>query len=70
MLLKIELLIYFENTQSCFAYISATKYRSEAILYSKQMTGYLSAQEKQTLIIGTKLTPNHQLYLILFCFFT
>ena len=32
-LIKIELLIYFENTQNCFAYISATKYRLKAVLY-------------------------------------
>ena len=28
--------LFFENTQNCFAYISATKYRSEVILYSKR----------------------------------
>ena len=37
---KIENLNFFENTQNCFAYISATKYRSEAVLYSKQTAGY------------------------------
>ena len=37
---KIEILNFFENTQDCFAYISATKYRSEAVLYSKRMAGY------------------------------
>ena len=26
---------FFENTQNCFAYISATKYRLEAVLHSK-----------------------------------
>ena len=32
--------IFFENTQKCFAYISATKYRSKAVLYSKLTAGY------------------------------
>ena len=31
---KFQILIFFENTQNCFAYISATQYRSEAVLYS------------------------------------
>ena len=34
---KSEILIFFENTQNYFAYISATKYRSEAVLYLKRM---------------------------------
>ena len=29
-----------QNTQNCFAYSSATKYRSEAVLYSKRTAGY------------------------------
>ena len=29
---KIEIVIFLENTQNCFVYISATKYRSTAIL--------------------------------------
>ena len=33
---KIETLIFFENTQNCFTYISAIKYRLEAVLYSKR----------------------------------
>ena len=37
---KIEILIFFENTQNCFAYISGTKYRLEAILYSKLSAVY------------------------------
>ena len=28
---KNEIQNFFENTQNCFAYISATKYRSEAV---------------------------------------
>ena len=30
----------FSNKQNCFAYISATKYHSEAVLYSKRTAGY------------------------------
>ena len=37
---KIEALNFFENTQKCFAYISATRYCSEAVLYSKRTAGY------------------------------
>ena len=47
---KIKILNSFENTQNGFAYISATKYHSEAVLCSKRMAGYpLSPQIK---IIG------------------
>ena len=35
-----ELHLFQKNTQKCFAYTSTTKYRSEAVLYSKQMAGY------------------------------
>ena len=34
---KIEIQNFFENTQNCFAFISVTKCRSEAVLYSKRM---------------------------------
>ena len=37
---KIEIVIFLKNTQNCFAYISATKYCSEAGLYSKRMARY------------------------------
>ena len=30
---------FFKSTQNCFAYISATKYYSDAVLYSKQTAG-------------------------------
>ena len=33
---KNQVLNIFENTQNCFAYNSAIKYRSEAVLYSKR----------------------------------
>ena len=36
---KSEILNFFENTQNCFAYISATKHGSEAVLYSKRTQG-------------------------------
>ena len=37
---KCKILIAFKNTHNCFAYITATKYRSEAFLYSKRMARY------------------------------
>ena len=37
---KNYILNFPENTQNCFAYISATEYRSEAVLYSKRTAGY------------------------------
>ena len=36
---KIQNIVSFKNTPNCFAYISATKYRSEAVLYSKRPAG-------------------------------
>ena len=38
---------FFKNTQNCFAYNSATKYRSEAVLYSKQTAGYPLSPHKK-----------------------
>ena len=35
-----ELKFFQKNTQKCFAYNTATKYRSEAVLYSKRTAGY------------------------------
>ena len=35
-----EILNFFGNTENCFGYISRTKYRSEAVLYSKRTAGY------------------------------
>ena len=51
---KIRILIFFKNTENCFAYNSVTKYRSEAILYSKRMAGYKLFQ----LTFGFPNTPN------------
>ena len=41
-----------ENTKNCFAYISATKFRSEAILYSKQTTGYSLLPHIKTMAVA------------------
>ena len=49
---KIEGLIFFENTQNCFAYISATKYRSEAVLYSKRSAGYPLSPHIKTIAVA------------------
>ena len=37
---QIKVFNFFENTRNCFAYISETKYRSEAVLYSEQKARY------------------------------
>ena len=37
---KLKFWMFFKNTQKYLAYISATKYRLEAVLYSKQAAGY------------------------------
>ena len=49
---KIEIVIFLENTQNCFAYISATKYRSEAVLYSKQTAGYPLSPHIKTIAVA------------------
>ena len=49
---NIEILNFFENTQNYFAYISATKYRSEAILYSKQTAGYPLSPHIKTIAVA------------------
>ena len=33
---RVKMSIFFKNTQNCFAHNSLTKYRSEAVLYSKR----------------------------------
>ena len=35
-----EVKFFLKNTQNCFAYISVTKYRSEAVLYTKRTARY------------------------------
>ena len=49
---KIEIVISLENTQNCFAYISATKYRSEAVLYSKRTAGYPLSPHIKTITVA------------------
>ena len=49
---KIEIVISPENTPNCFAYISATKYRSEAVLYSKLTAGYPLSPEIKTIAVA------------------
>ena len=44
--------LFFVNTQNCFAYISVTKYSSEAVLYSKRMAGYLLSPHIKTIAVA------------------
>ena len=46
---KIEIVFFLQN---CFAYISATKYRSEAVLYSKRTAGYPLSLHIKTIAIA------------------
>ena len=50
--LQSEILIFFENTQNCFAYISATKYQLENVLYSKGTAGYLLSPNIKTFAVA------------------
>ena len=45
---KITISVFPKKTQNCFAYSSATKYHSEAVLYSKRTTGYPLSPEIKT----------------------
>ena len=49
---KNEILTFFKNTQNCFAYISATKYCSEAVLYSKRTRGYPLSHNLETISVA------------------
>ena len=49
---KNEIQIFFKKTQYCFAYTSATKYCSEAVLYSKQTAGYLLSPPIKTIAVA------------------
>ena len=49
---KNEVLNFFKNTQNCFAYISATKYRLEAVLYSKRMARYPLSPHIKTIAVA------------------
>ena len=44
--------IFFQNTQNCFAYISATKYRTETVLYSKRTAGYPLSHHIKTIAVA------------------
>ena len=44
--------IFLKNTQNCFAYNSATKYRSEAVLYSKRTAGYPLSPHIKTIAVA------------------
>ena len=55
---KIEILIFFKNTQNCFTFNSATKYRSEAVLYSKQMSGYPLSPPIKTIPVDFYMLSN------------
>ena len=47
-----ELIFFFKNTQNCFAYNSVTKYRSEAVLYSKRSAGYFLSPHIKTIAVA------------------
>ena len=49
---------FFENTQNCFAYNSATKYRSEAVLYSKRTAGYPLSHHVKTIAVAFSQLSN------------
>ena len=44
--------IFSKNTQNCFAHNSVTKYRSEAVLYSKQTAGYPLSPHIKTIAVA------------------
>ena len=47
-----EVKCFRKNTQNCFAYNSATKYRSEAVLYSKRTAGYPLSHHVKTIALA------------------
>ena len=49
---KLKFLNSFKNTQNCFAYISATKYRSDVVLYSKRTAGYPLSPHIKTIVVA------------------
>ena len=51
-LTKVRISIWSKNTQNCFAYISATKYCSEAVLYSKRTAGYPLSPHIKTITVA------------------
>ena len=49
---KFRISIYPKNTQNCFNYYSATKYRSEPVLYSKRTAGYPLSPHIKTIVVA------------------
>ena len=49
---KIGISIFSEKNENCFAYSSATKYRSQAVLYSKCMAGYYLSPHIKTIAVA------------------
>ena len=49
---KIQNFIYFKKHPNCFAHNSATKYRSEAVLYSKRTAGYPLSPHIKTIAVA------------------
>ena len=49
---KVRISILSKNTQNCFAYNSATKYRSEAVLYSKRTAGHSLSSHIKTIAVA------------------
>ena len=59
--------IFFKNTQNCFAYNSATKYRSEAVLYSKRTAGYPLSPHIKTIAVAflqAEISPQRGCYIL------
>ena len=54
--LKLEFQFCQKNTQICFAYNSATKYRLEAVLYSKRTAGYPLSPHIKIIAVAFLLT--------------
>ena len=49
---KLTILIFSKNTQNCFPYNSATKFRSEAVLYTKRTAGYPLSPRIKTIAVA------------------
>ena len=49
---KVKFWYFSQNTQNCFAYISATKYQAEAVSYSKQTAEYPLSPHIKTIALA------------------
>ena len=49
---KIERMNIFKNSKHCFSNISATKYRSDAVLYLKQTAGHPLSSHIKTIVVA------------------